>query len=229
MAVLMLAPYHHHYQVITIIIIIIITIIVTIITIIITIIISLLSLLLLEYYATTYPSTKYINDNDDNYFTKITSRLLDISLFKQTTDVISYGDDHYTNIRSFLTDDIGTNDIAMLKDSISIVRSILLSKSVAIVSNNCNNITISIPSSSSLPNILLNMDSCMYGPPGLDVGMTLAAYAYYMPATSSISIDKYTAFENDIRVLWSSYNASFVRHASGVVDSDDILQDTLRY
>ena len=115
----------------------------------------------------------------------------------------------------------------MLKESINIVRSILLSKSIAITSNSCHNITISKPSS-SLPKILLNMDSCMYGPPGLDVGMALAAYAYYMP-TSSINMDKYSSFENDIRVLWSNYNTSFVRHASSIVDSDAILQDTLRY
>jgi len=214
--------YHHHYQVIAFSITIIIVTTTT------TILINNYHNNL-DHYHNIYSSDEYNKKNEYSYFTKIIDRLRDISLFQQTNDVNNYGDDHYANVRNFLSNDIGVNDITILTESIAMVRQLLQDKSVAIISNNCNNITINTsPSSSLTTKVNINVDSRVYGPPGLDIGMVLATLAYNMPY--NVNKEKYTNFENNIRIFWSNYNASFVTH-SGITDSnssDSILQETLR-
>lgn len=171
-------------------------------------------------------SDNYIRDNDNYYFTKIFDRLQ--NTFQQNNDVNKYGDDHYNNIRSFLNDNIGVNNIKTLNESITMVRELLLTKSISMISTCCNNITINKSSSSLSSKVNINMDSCIYGPPGFDVGMAMATYAYYMPQ-NGVNMLKYNSFENNIRLLWSNYNSSFVMHSGLRYDNCDIiLQQTLR-
>ena len=157
----------------------------------------------------------------------IINRLKDVSLFKQTNDVNDYGEQHYTNVRNFLNNDVGIRDINMLIESINMIRTMLLSsKSNSIISNNCQNILVNKQSSSLLSKININLNSSICSIPGLDIGITLANYVYCMPY--QVNKDKYINFENNIRIFWNNYNITFVQY-SGNSNRDIILQKILRY
>lgn len=158
-------------------------------------------------YQQKYSNTDHFEMWDKTYFPMCLSRLRDLSLYQQTSEVSSYGDKHYEFIREYISETrelCGTcssscdivravemvNEVYMTKKDTLMhgdlhARNIMISPikkddiSSSITTENDDSQNLSLSDTLLLSEVMLiDFEKFAYGPAGLDIGLFLCNYVY---------------------------------------------------
>lgn len=186
-------------------------------------------------YAQKYPNTDHFEMWDKAFFPMCLSRLRDVSLYRQSSEVTAYGEEHYSFIQEFISD---TRKISCTCTSscdiiraVEMVRDAYLSKKDVLMHGDLHACNIMVKTTKqrgrdlrsdiiaeSLPSTpdvkLVDFEKFAYGPAGLDVGLFLGNYVNMLAAVPTTS-GAYTRFEKEIRDFWDAFTDAFLSRVTG--------------